>query len=507
MRRVFAITFDSAGELWMLTDKILFHQDRQQQWHAVLQTDPQGGYQTRSMAFAPDGTLWLGSFIDGVTRLHLAQGVVLGRDTFPSRHLASQEVEMMHRDMAGRIWIGTDRGLDVTDGRNWRHLDDQDGLAADDMNEEASFTDNDGTSWFGASGGLSHIIDTRGLFRPVRLHPVVTGISVGSRDLPPLRDPRETLHLQWSGDPLVFAFSSLDFKFERSTRFRYRLRGVDRGWVETAAHEVRYPSLPPGRLVFELVAIDPLHALQSDPVRLTIKVRAPWWRTWPIYLAGILILLGALALLSRLRVRYLLVRQRQLEALVAERTHEIEQARLILLRQATFDDLTGMMNRSAILERLQSAMGDCVPGVMPLGIALLDLDHFKKVNDMFGHLGGDAVLAEVGRRLLANTREGDLAGRYGGEELLLVLPGLKHDAHDRIEALRAVVFAEPFLFEGTTIRMTCSMGVTWMRVEDDITSMIRRADAALYRAKHEGRDRVVFDPPRTTDAGSSEDQP
>jgi len=197
-----------------------------------------------------------------------------------------------------------------------------------------------------------------------------------------------------------------------------------------------------------------------------------------------------------LRIGYLLVRQRQLEALVAERTQQIEQARLILFKQATVDALTGLFNRPAVLERLRLAMQEAARSGIPLGVALLDLDNFKKVNDVFGHLGGDAVLAEAGRRLSASTRGDDQAGRYGGEELLLVLPGLRHDAFERIEALRDGVFHEPFVFEGGLIRMTCSMGVTWMQAGDDVTAMIRRSDAALYVAKHGGRDRVVFDPPQ-----------
>ena len=104
-------------------------------------------------------------------------------------------------------------------------------------------------------------------------------------------------------------------------------------------------------------------------------------------------------------------------------------------------------------------------------------------------------MAEVGRRLAAGTRDGDDSGRYGGEELLLVLPGLKQGRFERIESLRDAVFAAPFVFEANPIGMTCSMGVTWLRPGDDVTSMIRRADAALYAAKRNGRNRIVFDPP------------
>lgn len=213
-------------------------------------------------------------------------------------------------------------------------------------------------------------------------------------------------------------------------------------------------------------------------------VRLPYLVTCSLALAG-------LVLIWRLRNRFLSARQRQLERLVAERTREIEEARLILLRQTTVDELTGLHSRSTILARLEDAMVEASRCGSPLGIALLDLDHFKLINDVHGHLGGDAVLKETGRRILAGLRRTDLAGRYGGEELLLVLPGLGDEASDRLETLRRHVFSEPFPFDGRYIRVACSIGITRLVSGDDVTAVIRRADAALYRAKRGGRDKIV----------------
>ena len=496
---VFSMTLDRAGDLWVLSRKTLFHRDARHTWHAVLQTDPLGGYQTHEIAFARDGTLWLGSFVTGITRLHLDHDRVVAEDHLPSDHLASQEVEMLHCDAAGRMWVGTDHGIEVTDGATWRHLDQQDGLPGQDVDEGAVFIDDDGSPWFGTAGGLTHLLDPGRVLRqqPDDPRPVITGVSVGDVSLPFVKVRSGTIHLHWSDDPLVIGFSSLAFALNQSVRFRYRLRGVDRGWVETDAHEARYPSPPPGKLVFEVMAVDPLHRLVSTPARLVIKLQAPWWRTWPAYLALAAFAAAVLAALWQLRMRYLLARQHQLELLVEERTREIEQARVILFKQATSDSLTGLANRSAILDRLQQALAEADRTQSPLAVALLDLDHFKRVNDVFGHLAGDAVLREVGARLAAGMRDRDHAGRYGGEELLLVLPGLRPRSYERLRGLLAAVFTEPFALEQTTIRMTASMGVTWMLPGDDLTAMIRRADAALYAAKRGGRDRFVCDPPQT----------
>ena len=302
-------------------------------------------------------------------------------------------------------------------------------------------------------------------------------------------------HLRWTGDPLVISFAALDFRYEKSIRFRYRLRGIDQSWTETAGREARYTNPPFGRLRFELVAVEPAHGLRSAPIELVIKMRPPLWKTWPVYAVAATTVASLLLGLWRMRERYMLARQRLLEARVAERTREIEQARLILLRQATYDSLTGLLNRAAIMERLRIAMQGANRSGVSLAVALMDLDHFKQINDTPGHLGGDAVLAAVGRRLQAGTRGQDEVGRYGGEEIILLLPGLGPEAHDRVETLRRTLFAEPVAFENGTIRISGSVGVTWMRPEDDASALVRRADMALYAAKQTGRNRTVSDPP------------
>ncbi len=492
---VFAVSFDGNGDLWVLTTNALFHRDRAGRWHTVMRTDPTGGYRTRSMAFAADGTLWLPSYADGLVRLRLDGDRIVERDPSPGGHLASRDVEVVYADRAGRIWIGTDRGLDLTDGTRWRHLDTQDGLVANDLNNNSVSTDDDGTLWFGTSGGLSHLLDPGNLFRTEGLHPLITAVRVDSPSSVAVQAPTGSTHLRWTGDPLVISFAALDFRYEKSIRFRYRLRGIDQSWTETAGREARYTNPPFGRLRFELVAVEPVHGLQSAPIELVIKMRPPWWKTWPVYALAAAAAASLPLMLWRMRERSVRARQRLLEARVEERTREIEQARQILLRQATYDSLTGLLNRAAVLERLEVAMQAADRSGLPLAVALMDLDHFKQVNDTHGHLGGDAVLAVVGRRLRAGTREQDEVGRYGGEEIILLLPGFGREAHDRVEALRRTLFAEPVAFEGGTIAITGSIGLTWMRPGDESGTLVGRADKALYAAKQAGRNRTVADPP------------
>lgn len=164
--------------------------------------------------------------------------------------------------------------------------------------------------------------------------------------------------------------------------------------------------------------------------------------------------------------------------------------------QATHDPLTGLLNHGAILEILHRELYRSEREKSMLGIIIGDLDHFKRVNDTYGHLAGDAVLRETARRLLGEARGYDAIGRYGGEEFLIVMPaGDSHGAEHLAERiLRAIGSRDMDLPEEGTIRMTISLGVlvrtNGMTITPDMA--IRAADRALYRAKHEGRNRIAL---------------
>jgi len=178
---------------------------------------------------------------------------------------------------------------------------------------------------------------------------------------------------------------------------------------------------------------------------------------------------------------------------ILELQEELMLAREALREQATHDGMTGLLNRTAVLEALEKEADRAAREGRPLSMLIADFDFFKRINDTHGHLAGDAVLREGARRMKAVVRSYDALGRYGGEEFLMVMPGCD-SAAARAQAcrLREAFAAAPFVVGSVSLRMTCSVGVSTTAHPSalQVGALIRDADLALYKAKRGGRDRV-----------------
>jgi two-component system cell cycle response regulator len=176
--------------------------------------------------------------------------------------------------------------------------------------------------------------------------------------------------------------------------------------------------------------------------------------------------------------------------LVGKRILDLQQC---LRFSATHDFLTNLLNRAEIIASLERELVRTQREGRPAGVIMADVDGFKLINDTLGHPAGDAVLAEVAKRLRSDLRLYDVAGRYGGEEFILVLPGCDlHTATRRANEIRRLVAKDPIVTPAGTISPTVSMGVTVTCCDPDVTleAVLQSADSALYRAKKAGRNRV-----------------
>ncbi len=183
---------------------------------------------------------------------------------------------------------------------------------------------------------------------------------------------------------------------------------------------------------------------------------------------------------------------------IIELQAELMSAQARLREQAMRDPLTGIWNRACILDTLERELDRARRSGSPLGLLLLDLDHFKQLNDTRGHQFGDLALRAFTQRIQSAVRSYDAFGRYGGEEFLILVPGCgEQDLVRQAERLRTAVAASPFDIDGAAVSLTVSIGATSVEpgVRASSIDLIRAADDALYEAKRTGRNRVVCKAP------------
>jgi len=222
-----------------------------------------------------------------------------------------------------------------------------------------------------------------------------------------------------------------------------------------------------------------------------------------------LLAIAAAVFLWRWRLHMLLAKQKQeLESVYQKQIHEAEQTNGDLLdicqqlrRFAERDALTGLWNRRIILDLLRGEVDRSRRDGSPLSLILIDLDHFKDINDTYGHPSGDLVLKELSALFVRSVRRYDWVGRYGGEEFLVILPGASfQNARARAEQIRVAVQAAVIQDGATALKITASFGVA-SGFPSAAEALIDASDAALYRAKDNGRNCVMvaeIEPPLST---------
>lgn len=180
---------------------------------------------------------------------------------------------------------------------------------------------------------------------------------------------------------------------------------------------------------------------------------------------------------------------------IIERNRQLVEESKQLVEIATRDALTEVLNRGAIMQAAERALTDAARTGKPIGIIMIDIDHFKEVNDTLGHAAGDLVLKDFARRLSGVIRQSDQLGRYGGEEFLIIAAGplTTETLNKAAERLRKAINASPFDVSGAAKIVSASFGaVIATGIKERVQDVVAAADRALYAAKNGGRDRVVI---------------
>lgn len=371
----------------------------------------------------------------------------------------------------------------------------------------------DGRMLFGGSTGMLVVQPER--FKPWAYVPplVISELRVADERVP----PRTALALTPTQRNFSVEFSALDFSSPERLRYRYRLQGFDADWINTGAdfRVASYGNLPPGDYVLDVQGSNRTGQWSPQTLSLVVNVQPAWWQTWwALVLAA---LAGVLAVFGVVQMRTAVLRRRQvaLEAKVYERTAELENLsrELQIKSQALeasslIDPLTGLHNRRFLNQYLDAEIaqalrsheehrqqGASLGEGADIVFFLLDIDHFKQVNDQHGHAAGDAVLVQMRQRLQLAFRQADYLVRWGGEEFLIVARATSRaQAPELAERARAAVANTPFeLADGVFLHKTCSVGFAVFPLAPQWPAalewpvVVDLADQALYAVKRHGR--------------------
>jgi len=490
--RVVAACQSADGADWFVTGARLLREENGK-WTApaVVGQHPLLG-SFLAIACAADGTVWVSGDQTGTWRMTPAGDRLQAWQLQVPDELRSLAVLSMLVDRRGWVWLGTDSGLLVWNGSAWRHLTEETGLIWNDVDEGVLNEAKDGSIWVGTSGGLGHLLHPEHVFDSVPLDVSVSGIQ-HENDLDAMA---HQVTLPWSTLPLEFQISSSAMRNRSELIFKYRMAPMQPDWVESHDGRAVFSGLPPGNFTLMAMAYNPGLDAYSGTVAIHVKILPPWWKTrWftvLLVIAVVLVLLGA----DRLRARHMRARSRHLQSLVSERTRELEASREQLQFQATHDGITGLFNHVEILRVLAAEMSHARRSGKTLVLAMLDLDHFKRVNDAYGHLAGDEALRSFAAAIQVAIRAYDHAGRYGGEEFLLILNEVPIEAAEqRLTHLHSLISNLEVRTGDFEFTITCSAGATVFdpSVESrSLESLLTAADQALYAAKSSGRNCVVF---------------
>ena len=463
---------------------------------------------TSVFAFHRDGEdLWLGTSV-GLARVRAGRA-----SAFAQRAgFYGDAVFAILDDGAGNFWVSSNRGIARLARADIAALErgekaaidpvwygKNDGMLAQQANgasQTPGWRTRDGRLWFGTANGVVRIDPGRERTNALPPPVAIERMLVDGREV----DPDRTGAIGPGIERVEFHYAGMSYVAPAAVRYRYRMDGFDRGWIEAgAARAASYTNLPPGDYLFRAIASNNDGVWNADGASVAFTVVPAWYATWWFRALLALAVVGVLAAVYRLRVWNLHERQRELTREVAQRTDALRRANVELQRLAELDGLTGIANRGAFDRRLCQAWEEHAASGSPLAVLLCDLDAFKAYNDTYGHLAGDAALIGVARVLSRSLRSGaDVAARYGGEEFALLL--LRCDAGEAAAVARRLLGAVRALGlehggSAASPPVTISIGVAAVvPVAAQATDvLLRRADEALYRAKAAGRDRVVVD--------------
>lgn len=381
--------------------------------------------------------------------------------------------------------------------------DEGDGMLSAQANggsNPAATLHNDGSIWFATSQGASTVMPERiKKATQISLPTVIENLYVDGKNTPLLYD-EEVILLPPSTSRLSFHYAGLSFIMPQRLNFQTKLLGYNNEWVNRQRLTItEYTNLAPGKYTFMVRAGYPNSQWQDNYKTVNFVIQSYFWQKTSFKLVMFFTLLLLAYALYQYRLYHYKNIEKELTIRVEQQTSDLQQQTDAFAHQATHDQLTDLPNRRAFDSWLADNFSDFKQRALPLAIAIMDIDHFKRINDGWSHIIGDRVICVVAH-LLSQCGENDasLVARWGGEEFTLLFPNkTAQQAAQLCEQLRVEIANYDFSNIASGLTVTVSFGIADSLTVNDYDRLLAQADQALYKAKNNGRNRIEVTFPDT----------
>lgn len=506
---VMALSWDEQGRLWIGTGKgvVIMASDGSME-RLDLSGQDQAEY-AFGFYIEPDYA-WVASD-RGLIRYRMRDGqlALIGRRA----GLPVDKIFQVVRDTQQGFWLSSNRGIihvgydqamAVAAGQRQRleveRYGERDGMVSAQANggsNPAATLTPEGRVWFAtARGAVSVQPQMLSRFGETRLPVVIEDIEVEGVSL----GWAQGIQLPPNERRISFSYAGLGYVMPQRIEYRTWLEGFDRQWVDRGTQNMaEYTNLAPGHYTFRVSARYPYGQWHDTEASVNFVIRPYLWERVSVQvLAGLLLLLMFVAF-WRWRVRQLERNAVMLRERVARQTHALREQAEAFERQAREDQLTGLPNRRAFDEELERCFQYASKARRALALAIVDIDHFKRINDQWSHMVGDEAICAVAEVLRRVAPPSCQVARWGGEEFTLMFPDMTMmQAQTYCDQLRMALEQGPHPSLPSDLWLTASFGVSDSLAAPSYERLLTQADTALYEAKKKGRNRVALWRPAMT---------
>ncbi|WP_100643039.1 ligand-binding sensor domain-containing diguanylate cyclase [Alteromonas facilis] len=451
----------------------------------------------------------LGTQGSGIYSLKDVDGSMEFEALYPQSHLATLSVGGVQQGESGNLWVSTTEGVAHVDQQNKSigYFNKKNGAYSEGYYINHSVRTQQGEIFFGGPRGMSHFYPKDIALSRWEPDIVLTSLLVLNKPIQP--NPKDVAHatlidpihiadriaLQHTDNVFSIEFSALDFSAPENNQYAFKLEGFDTDWnTAIARHRVAtYTNLDPGRYKLRVRGTNKDGVWSDKEASINIVVTPPWyWNTWSKALWGVLILM-LITGMYRWRIWSFQIRSEELRKLVEKRTKDLEESNRKLHLLSTVDELTGLKNRRDFRAHAEIELDRYKRQEIPFSMLMIDIDHFKAINDECGHACGDEVLVECSKVMQNLTRKHDLLARWGGEEfiMLAVNTDLK-TAVVTAEKIRSAIEQSTFNINNRALNITITIGVSEIQPEQSLDECINIADKKLYEGKRNGRNQTSY---------------